>query len=267
MARVGAEYMTDSPVLARRSLQGVTQIIRYNWTYYVVALIALAAGSVAASRLPLPASLTCILWLALGLTAFWTLSSILVSFYAYDCSPLYKWQWLRELFESHPQAWVNVHAGLDETTAVLRALFPASTGRIFDIYDPGKMTERSIERARQSCGTIEPSEKADFTALPIGNSECDAVFLIFAAHEIRDSAGRLEFFKELRRILKPGAKLVLVEHLRDAWNFGAYGPGFWHFYSRAEWVRSAENASLSIHAERSITPFVRCLVFVKAANA
>lgn len=98
------------------------------------------------------------------------------------------------------------------------------------------------------------------------DSECDAAFVVFSAHEIRDPASRFRFFKELRRILKPSGRLLMVEHLREAWNFVAYGPGFLHFYSRSEWTRLAEDAGLSVEAERSLTPFGRCFVFARETN-
>jgi SAM-dependent methyltransferase len=206
------------------------------------------------------------LWLGVGLAVFWSLGSILITFYVYDLSPLYEWRWLAGMLKSAPQAWVNFHAGLDETSEAIRTLFPASHGRTLDIYEAGNMTEHSIARARRSANGVLRNETADFGALPIMDSECDAAFLVFSAHEIRDPAGRLRFFKELRRILKPSGRLVLVEHVRDVWNFVAYGPGFLHFYSRAEWTRLASDAGLSVEAERFLTPFVRCFVFAREAN-
>ena len=259
-----ARAIAESMIAARGPFQGVTQIIRYNWPYYFFALLLVGAGVAVALWAALPAPFTWIILLGTGLTAFWSMTSILVSFYIYDVSPLYRWEWLAGLLNPSPRNWVNLHAGLDETTEAVRLLFPASQGRTFDIYDPLKMSERSIERARSSAKKGPSGNNADFRGLPIADSECDAAFLIFSAHEIRDWTDRLRFFNELHRILKPDGTLVLVEHLRDVWNFAAYGPGFRHFYARAEWTRVAEEVGLSVQSERSITPFVRCFVFSKA---
>lgn len=157
------------------------------------------------------------------------------------------------------------HAGLDETTPAIRALYPDARGMVFDIYDSRRMTEPSIARARAR--SVSPVDKAIMPeAIPLANSEIDAVFLIFAAHEIRDAADRDRFFRELARIVRAHGRLVLVEHLRDLWNFAAYGPGFGHFFPRSEWIRAATSAGFSILTEESLTPFVRCFVFGNAAK-
>ena len=68
-------------------------------------------------------------------------------------------------------------------------------------------------------------------------------------------------FTELRRVLGPGGRVVVAEHLRDAANFLAFGPGFLHFHSRAHAGRAASRGRrFDIHAEFPITPFVRVFV-------
>jgi hypothetical protein len=58
---------------------------------------------------------------------------------------------------------------------------------------------------------------------------CDTVFVLFAAHEIRDRVRRVTFFRELARVLSPNGQILVAEHLRDWRNFLAFGPGFLHF--------------------------------------
>lgn len=247
----------------RSRFHGVTHVLKYNWHFYAVALV-LVAAAIGARRLgAVPPGLSGIIWLGVGLTVFWSLSSTLITFYIYDLSPLYKWQWLATLLKHPPQTWISFHAGLDETSEALQALFPGSKKKVYDFYDAKKMTEPSIERARRE-SLSSRDEQVNFSALPLADSECDTVFLVFSAHEIRGHEDRLRFFEEVRRILRPNGRLVLVEHLRDLWNFTAYGPGFRHFFSRNEWLRVASGAGLSIEAEQTITPFVRCLVFARA---
>lgn len=256
--------MSTLELTPRSRFHGVTHVLKYNWPFYAAALV-LVAAAIGASRLgAVPPCYSGIIWLGVGLTIFWSLSSALVTFFVYDLSPLYKWQWLVPLLKNPPQAWVSFHAGLDETSEALQTLFPGSKSQVFDFYDSRKMTEPSIERARRESRSDSRDMPVDFSALPLPDSEYDTAFLVFSAHEIRNHEDRLRFFKEIRRILKPKGRLVLVEHLRDLWNFTAYGPGFRHFFSRNEWLRVASGAGLSIEAEQAITPFVRCLVFERA---
>jgi ubiquinone/menaquinone biosynthesis C-methylase UbiE len=135
-----------------------------------------------------------------------------------------------------------------------------------DFYDPSRMKQHSIERARKGLQYSGAEKRADFRALPFQDASRDAVFLILAAHEIRDQQDRIRFFAEVRRILKPGGRLILVEHLRDIWNFAAYGPGVRHFFPRREWLRTVEASNLVVIDERSITPFVRCFVLERGCE-
>jgi len=57
--------------------------------------------------------------------------------------------------------------------------------------------------------------------------------------------------------LAPGGRLLLVEHLRDAWNFLAFGPGCWHFLPRGEWMERASEPGFRVEQELRKTPFVR----------
>lgn len=70
--------------------------------------------------------------------AFWTLSSLLVSWYVYDLTGVTRWQWLPRRIAAFPNRWVNIHAGLDESTSVLRQLYPGTEGIAVDIYDSGE---------------------------------------------------------------------------------------------------------------------------------
>jgi ubiquinone/menaquinone biosynthesis C-methylase UbiE len=89
------------------------------------------------------------------------------------------------------------------------------------------------------------------------------VFLIFAAHELRRAKDREQLFEECARVLRPGGRLILVEHLRDAANTAVFGPGAWHFLPRAEWLRLAAHAGLRPEAERRIAGLVTALAFTR----
>jgi SAM-dependent methyltransferase len=253
--------VTGARVPARSTFQGLTQVVRYNWPFYVTAGLVALGALLAPGWVKLPRPLLLALQLGAGVAMFWTLSSSLATFYVFDMSELFRWRWLVGVLEGGPNRWAVFHAGLDEASEAIRALYPDSHGEVFDVYDSRKMSEASIERARTTAVPAGTTRRADTDALPLAGSEIDVAFLIFVAHEIRSPTDRVRFFRELQRTLVPGGRVALVEHLRDGWNFAAYGPGFMHFLSRAEWTRVATESGFSLDVERAVTPFVRCLIF------
>ncbi|WP_196956942.1 class I SAM-dependent methyltransferase [Hymenobacter guriensis] len=133
---------------------------------------------------------------------------------------------------------------------------PRATLRVFDFYNPTVHTEVSIRRARAACAPFPGTEPVQPHALPLTKASADGVFVLLSAHEIRQPAQREIFLAELRRVLQPQGKLVIVEHLRDPANFMAYTIGFLHFYSRATWLRAFRQAGFRLLQEKKITPFV-----------
>lgn len=242
---------------------GVLKIVRFNIQFYIFSLIGLllVAGVLASSLLPL--WLERLIFLGAVVMAFWTLSSLVVSWYVYDFAGVTRWAWLRTQFQVHPRTWVNIHAGLDESTTALKRLFPASEGSVVDIYDPTEMTEPSIARARRMYPATEPFVIGTFDHLPLPDGDQDKVFLLFAAHEVRAPEHRNQLLRESSRILKQSGQVLLVEHLRDWPNFLAFGPGFLHFHSEQTWRKNIQQADLRIERENTITPFVRCFFLRK----
>lgn len=240
---------------------GVLQIIRYNWSLYVLTFFAamscIAAGELVRSRAaraiaPLGVILIC--WMAI---------SLLASHYIYDRSKLYDFRWMLDRLPRQPNTWMNIHCGLDQSSHLLLSLFPNAERQILDIFDPSEMTEPSIARARRNNAAPTETFTANFRALPASSGSCDAVFLIFAAHEIRKRSSRCEFFAEIARVLSARGTVVMIEHLRDLPNLAAFGPGFLHFQSRREWINLAASADLALVNEFSITPFVRVFLFAQ----
>jgi ubiquinone/menaquinone biosynthesis C-methylase UbiE len=195
---------------------------------------------------------------------FWLALSLAVSHYVYDRSDLYRWEWIRERVARNPRHVVNVHAGLDETSLALQEMYPAAEVAILDVYDPAEMPEPSIARARREDRSRLASIKADFRKLPLQTASADLVTVIFVAHELRRPASKESFFRELARVIKPGGRVLLVEHLRDTWNLVAFGPGAFHFFPRSQWLRVAEATGFRLSEEISRTVFVRAFVFVQA---
>jgi SAM-dependent methyltransferase len=97
--------------------------------------------------------------------------------------------------------------------------------------------------------------------LPLPDKCADAVFLLMAAHEVRDPAVRGSLFLEVARVLAPSGRLVVVEHVRDLANALAFGPGALHFYAPSTWRDAGSGAGLKLTDELRLTPFVRAFVF------
>jgi SAM-dependent methyltransferase len=160
--------------------------------------------------------------------------------------------------------WATIHAGLDAEVDVDKVMQGDCVARL-DIFDPEVMTSRSIQRARRRTARANAAVACTPSALALANATCGAVVVAFTAHEIRNPRVRELFFLELRRVLRPGGRVVLVEHVRDFMNLVAFGPGCLHFLSRAEWLRLAACADFKVADETKITPWVRALSLEKAA--
>lgn len=244
---------------ARGPFEGVWHIIQFNWPFYIVALATIAALLACALLLPLPRIFVIAAILISCVTAWLVIASLGVSHWIYDRSGLCRWEWLHELLPQ-PRQIVNVHAGFDESSKALREIFPGSKLVVFDFYDPQKSSEPSIARARRAYPPAPDVQSIRAMHWPLEDASSDGIFLLLAAHELRERSDRLGFFREARRVLMSTGRVVLVEHVRDLPNALAFGPGVLHFLSRGEWVRIIEESGFRIAREFSITPFVRVFI-------
>ncbi|MEU0466027.1 methyltransferase domain-containing protein [Amycolatopsis sp. NPDC006131] len=228
-------------------MRGVAQVLAFNWPKV------LAGAVVAAAPLPKPARAG---------AAWFTVASLAASWWVYDVSGLYRWTWLRPVLPARVRRHVLVTAGFDEVSPTLPALLPESAGVVLDVLDPRGPVEASIRRARRRYPARALPVRPE--ALPLATGGVDVVLAVLAAHELRTPAGREALFREARRVLRPGGRLVLVEHHRDLPNVLAFGPGAWHFYPRAEWERVAARAGLARVAWVRRTPLVTATAFEAA---
>lgn len=247
----------------RGKYQGAIQIFQYNRPFYLFTWLGSLVAILVLSWVSLPWWLRLAGFVGVGLSFVWSVLSLVVSYYVYDASGLYRWDWISGWFAERPSSWINIHAGLDESSPALKEMFPEGFLGVLDIYDPNEMTEPSIARARELTPPELIPTAVDYKALPIVSGGVETIFLLFAAHEVRRPEAREKFFSELSRALCSGGRLLIVEHLRDAANFLAFGPGCLHFLSRAEWLRVARGSGFGVLREESFTPFVRVFLLEK----
>lgn len=244
----------------RGKWQGVSTIVRFNWPFYLAALVVLIFAGIGGG---ISSSFTVsFLCAAAFLGAIWFLVGSLGSSYLiYDRSDLYRFQWLQRALDGRARKRiVFCHSGFDETSSALRAILPDTHWVILDHYNAATMVEPSIRRARRRFPPTAGTVAAPFDAWPVEPASTDVVLGLLAIHELRSEEERAKWFAEASCALAPGGCVILVEHLRDAANFAAFGPGFLHFHSRASWQRSWERAGLRLADEFCITPWLRVFV-------
>ncbi|MCC4212542.1 methyltransferase domain-containing protein [Leeuwenhoekiella parthenopeia] len=241
--------------LKRRPFQGVLNILSFNRHFYIFGCIALALLLSLYSFMGLHSA---IFWITIGAFAYGLLMPLIVSAYVYDLSGYYDLKWLKNLNinEEEFKHIVNMNAGFDETSFLLEDKIPNAELRVFDFYNAKQHTEAAITRARKISLTYPNTLSINTSKIPLQNQSADGIFLLSAAHEIRDNTEKIEFLKECHRINKSNGNLIIVEHLRDLPNFLAFTIGFTHFYSKKTWLSVLQKAGYSTIKEYKFTPFL-----------
>ena len=241
--------------IKRRPFQGVLNILSFNRHFYffgigVLALLIASRGYVQWNDT--------LFWLVIAAFMYGLLMPLLVSAYVYDFSGFYKFDWLKKVI-SHNESVdtiVNINAGFDETSFILESKFPKATLRVFDFYNAQRHTEPAIIRARKVTLFYPNTQSMESDSIPLESASVDIVFLLSAVHEIRLHDEKVMFLKECHRVIKPGGKVIMVEHLRDFPNFVAFTIGFTHFFSRATWKKVFAQAGFTTFEETKFTPFM-----------
>ncbi len=247
----------------RTPFQGIKNIIKFNWHFFASSLFALSLLILAINYLSIEYhSVIYILIISISIPL---LISLVISYYIYDASNLYELKHLDKIVTPTDRKLINIHAGFDETSLIIQQKFPNTTLDVFDFYDPKKHTEVSIRRARKAYPPFPNTKTITTTNIPLADECVDVIFLIFAAHEIRNRKERILFFNELNKILKPNGKVIVTEHLRDLPNFMAYTIGFFHFLSIKSWHDTFEKANFDIISKFKKTVFVTTFILKKNA--
>jgi len=241
--------------LKRRKFQGVLNILSFNRHFYVIGLgvlfLLLLIYSWAGWK-------PVFFWLTLAAFAYGLIMPLIVSAYVYDFSGYYKLHWLNAVVREPEKVKqiVNINAGFDETSFIIKDKFPNSSIRVFDFYNAKQHTEPAIVRARQVSLVYPDTQSIASHSIPLPDHSADLIFLLSAAHEIRSHQEKIQFLTECHRICRPSGQIIMVEHLRDFPNFLAFSVGFTHFFSRSVWRNAFERAGFSTFQETKFTRFM-----------
>ena len=244
--------------VSRKPFQGVYNVVRFNWHFYLLVLLFVLAA--VPMTYFVSTGIAASIVFVLGFTLLTTIMSLLVSFYVYDYSNLYQLTWLPDF---NNKRVLTLNAGFDETSVLIQEKYPLVKLEVADFYDPIKHTEWSIARARKVYPPGGDCVQISSTSLPFEDGSLDYVLSILSAHEIRNLEERIDFFKEIRRVLKPAGNLIVTEHLRDINNFLAYSVGFLHFHSLKSWRTTFRESQFQLAEEKKNTPFITTFILRK----
>ncbi len=241
--------------IKRRKFQGVLNILSFNRHFYVFGFIALALIIGSQYLLNWNTNLFC---LVIGGFIFGLVMPLIVSAYVYDFSGFYDFEWLKKmkLEDSNEKLNLNVNAGFDETSYIIKSVLPHSELQVYDFYNAKQHTEPAIVRARKVSLVYPNTQQIDSDKIPLDDNSVDNIFLVSAIHEIRKHEEKVQFLKECKRVSKSNSNVIMVEHLRDFPNFLAFTIGFTHFFSKATWKKAFKEAGFTSIRESKFTPFM-----------
>lgn len=239
----------------RSPFQGIGNILFINWSYYLLTCVLMLVLAVLEYLLPSPG--ISVYKIALFLICTSLLLSLIVSYYIYDLSSLYRFTWLKR-FPKIPEnaKIVNIHAGIDETSQLIKRQFPEAYLLIYSLYDRLRHNEKTIEKAQERTPLYPYTISISLSFLPLMPNSVDAIFLIISAHRLKNQEERIRFFKQMQEALKPNGQLIVVEHVRDTLNLMAYTWGASHFLPTKAWRKIFDESNLLINQKRKVTPFL-----------
>lgn len=243
----------------RTRFEGSLNVLRFNWPMYTGGAITVVVLLVAAAWLPEPWRLFAA---ALSfVAALFLVLPVAASFWVYDRSALYRMPWLQDAKEAHI---LNLTAGFDESSAILKERYPDSLLVVPDFFDPQLHTEPSIARARRIYPPVPGTIHAPGTALPFKTDSFDLIVAFLSLHEIRSPEDRIRMLQEIHRALGPTGRLLITEHLRDLPNAIAFSIGVFHFHTDRTWNEAFMAAGLKLEARYCTTPFITSYSLVRA---
>ena len=182
--------------LKRTPFQGVLNIIRFNWHFYVMAGLVLLA--VFFFKNYLPEQIQGFALLISILAGLSIIISLLTSFYIYDLSNLYQLQWLPT---PGNKRILTINAGFDETTEIIKGKFPNCNITACDFYDPSRHTEVSLQRARKAYPSPRNTIQITTNRLPFADNSFDFVVCSLFLHHLTDEKA-VVLLAEMKRVAR-----------------------------------------------------------------
>lgn len=105
--------------LKRKPIQGVTNIIRFNWHFYLMAFVVFVILFLIRNQFS--QQIQTLLNVGIAVAILTLLISLFVSFYVYDLSNLYQLKWIEN---ANDKKLLNINAGFDETSKIIIVLAP-----------------------------------------------------------------------------------------------------------------------------------------------
>ena len=182
--------------IKRRPFQGVLNILSFNRHFYVIGLGVLAL--IITSHLLIGWS-DFLYWLIIALFLYGLIVPLIVSAYVYDFSGYYDFHWLKNcmLKDSSANQIININAGFDETSFIIKNNFPQSDLKVFDFYNSKKHTEPAIVRARKVSLIYPDSKQIRTNSILLMDKSVDIIFLLSAIYFLNSP-----FISEFLRAIK-----------------------------------------------------------------
>ncbi|MEW5959972.1 MAG: methyltransferase domain-containing protein [Chloroflexota bacterium] len=242
-------------LLSHRQYSGTVSTLLYNWPIFAGALFFGIVTLTVSTWLPGPWSR---LFLASGLGVLALLVSILLTtFFVYDWGQQHEYDRLAGLGDvASANVVIDITCGKRRGSRGLLRHHQQGHYFLIDIYEPGKMNDPALRRAR----ALEPplvterriyQRPGQVNRLPVPHRWADVIYCNFCLHEVQAAADREALFAEFTRVLKPNGRLLIAEHGRDLLNLVAFGPGAFSFFPPATWLKHLAQAGFTIeHHER-----------------
>jgi len=240
--------------LNRKSTQGILNIIQFNYHYFLMAIFVLVL--IFFLKLFIPANFHIVINIVIFIIATITIGSLVGSHYIYDLAGFYELKWMDKYNIKSNAKIVNINAGFDETSHLIKRKYPSIDLQVIDFYDEQNHNEVSIKRARKKYQPYPNTKHIKTNDNFLQKNTIDFVFCILSAHEIRNDMERIVFFNQLKNSISDDGKIIVVEHLRDQFNALAYTIGAFHFLSHQTWLRTFKKSGLIIESQQKFTPFL-----------